>query len=62
MEILALCRCGCCICVFVYESGFLRDHVGDATDDGIGDSKLVIDQLIGFSLIPGEGQSRLRLL
>lgn len=55
---LPLCWCGWGICVFLYESGFLRDHVGDATNDGIGDTKLLVDQLIGFSLVPEEGQEK----
>lgn len=50
--------CGRGIRVFLYESGFLRNHVGDAANDGIGDTKLLIDQLIGFSIIPGEGQDK----
>lgn len=53
MQLLLLCRCGC-IRVFLDESGLLRDHVRDATNDRIGDAKLVVDQLIGVSLIPGE--------
>lgn len=42
----------------MYESGFLRDHVGDAINDGISNAKLLVDQLIGFSLVPGEGKKK----
>ncbi len=53
-----MCWCGRGIWVLLYEPGFLRDHVGDATDDGIGDTKLLVYQLIGVSVVPGEGQEQ----
>lgn len=33
------------------ESGFLRDHIGDAVNDGVCDAKLLVDQLIGLRLV-----------
>lgn len=56
MGFLPLHWCGRGIGVFLDEPGFLRDHVWDATNDGIGDTELLIDQLIGFSLVSGERQ------
>lgn len=52
MEALSLCWCCWNVCVFLYQSGFLRDHVGDAIDNGISDSKIFIDQLIGIGIVP----------
>lgn len=57
-EFLVLRWCGRGVCVFLYEPGFLRDHVGDAANDGVGDTKLLVDQLIGLSLVPGEGREQ----
>lgn len=56
--ILFLCRW---VWVFLYESGFLGDHVGNSVDDGICDAKLVVDQLVGRDFKPG-GQNKVTWL
>ncbi len=58
MSFLPLRWCARGICVFLYEPGFLRDHVGDAANDGVGDTKLLVDQLIGLGLVPGRGREQ----
>lgn len=49
--LLLLCWCGRGVGVFLDESGLLRDHVGDAVNDGVGDAELLIDQLVGLRLV-----------
>lgn len=41
--------------IFPYEPGVLRDHIGDAIDDGVGDAELLVDQLVGVRIVPGKG-------
>lgn len=52
-EFLLLFRCVCSVGVFLYEPGVLGDHVRDAVNDGISDAELLLDQLVGRSIIPG---------
>lgn len=48
--------------VFPYEPGVLRDHVGDAVDDGVSNAKLLIDQLVGVRIVSGKGGRKTRYL
>lgn len=41
-----------CLRLFLQQSRFLGDHVGNAVCDGVGDAELLVDQLVGFGLIP----------
>lgn len=55
-RLLLLHWCSWWVWVFLQQSRLLRDHVRNAINDGIGDAKLVVDQLVGFRLIPAEKQ------
>lgn len=49
---LSLCGLSRRVCVLLYKTCVLRDHVGDAIDDGVGNAKLFIDQLVGLLVVP----------
>jgi len=49
---LSLCWLSRRVCVLLYETCVLRDHVGDAINDGVGNAKLFIDQLVGLLVVP----------
>lgn len=58
VDLLSLCRSRRGVAVFLDESCFLRDHVGDAADDGIRDAELLVNQLVGFGVVPAKGEER----